>query len=814
MINYRKIFIVIFLCSSSSLAYEIALTRLFSISLWYHFAFMIISIAMLGIGASGTILSLYPKLRNLSNIGTYSLLLGVGISMSYLISNQIPFEPVRLSWSRIQILYIGIYYITLSIPFLFAGLIIATAFYSISEKSGLLYGADLLGAGTGSIGILYLLTICGPDNAVFIISSIPLSAAFTSGGKRIKTISLILIVLIIFLFIYHPPFINLRMSPYKGLQSALRYPGAEHLKTYFSPFSRIDTFKSPAVRFAPGLSLRYLNALPEQIGFSIDGGETNAITAIRGGKVVSPSSYLNFLEYLPSALPYEMRNPSSPPFRKWGIGGLADVLILDPKGGLQAAVAEYYGSLNIYKIESNPLLIKVIRKDFNEFSGSIYSENTRSGLGRSWLNSGHRKFDIIDISLTGTVPYGSFGISENYRFTVEAFKEYISHLKPDGMISINLFILPPPRMELRLLNTVITSLEELGIKDIERQVVAIRSWGSICILIKKMPFSPGEIEAVKVFSKDRWFDLIHYPGIKEDETNIYVRMPSNEYFTTFKSILNPETRRLFVDRYIFDTRPVRDDNPFFHYYLKLKNTKMIYKIMGEKWQYFIEEGYILPAVFIQVLFFSLILIALPATAMKKVKVKAKAEVEKKYNLSFGLNLLPYFAFLGIGFMFVEVSLIQKIILPLENPSYAVATVLTSILISSGTGSLLSYRIPVMRNPSVAIVISLLIIAYSIFLPTISDIISPYPMTVKIISLFFTLTPLSLLMGIPFPTGLKILGERNESLIPWAWAINGCLSVLAPILTIMLAMVIGFKIVLWIGALMYMMAFVFIKKYAP
>jgi len=409
--------------------------------------------------------------------------------------------------------------------------------------------------------------------------------------------------------------------------------------------------------------------------------------------------------------------------------------------------------------------------------------------------------------MMGTSPSGYFGISEDYRFTVEAFKEYLSHLKSEGILSINLFILPPPRTELRILNTATKALEELGIedKDIEKHIAAIRSWGSICILIKKSPYTFNELDAIRNFSKDRMFDLIYYPGIKEEETNIYVRMPSNEYFSAFKKILNPEARKRFADAYIFDVKPVRDDNPFFHYYLKLKNIKAIYKTMGEKWQYFIEEGYILPAVFIQVLFLSLILMILPIIKY------GKAKVERKNNLNLNLNLLPYFAFLGIGYMFVEVSLVQKMIFPLENPSYAVTTVLASILISSGIGSLLSFRIPVLKSSVVTIIISLLIIAYSKLLPTISDIISQHPMSVKILLVFFIFMPLGLLMGIPFPIGLKILGEKNESLIPWAWAINGCLSVLAPILTIMLAIIIGFKIVLWLGALAYLLAFVSLRR---
>jgi hypothetical protein len=177
-----------------------------------------------------------------------------------------------------------------------------------------------------------------------------------------------------------------------------------------------------------------------------------------------------------------------------------------------------------------------------------------------------------------------------------------------------------------------------------------------------------------------------------------------------------------------------------------------------------------------------------------------------------MTLLPYFAFLGIGFMFVEVSLIQRMIFPLENSSYAFATVLTSLLISSGIGSLFSYRIKVLRSAAITFVLSLLIITYSLFISPVSDIVSPYPIPLKVLLVFFILMPLGIFMGIPFPAGLKILGEKGESLIPWAWAINGCFSVLAPVLTIMLAMIVGFKIVLWLGASAYLMAFITLLRF--
>lgn len=774
----------IFLFSFASLSYEIALTRIFSISLWYHFAFMVISIAMLGIGASGTVLSLYSKLNHTSRIGVYGLFLGASITLSYIATNQIPFDPVRLSWDRAQLIYICLYYIVLSVPFFFFGLCIAAALSGASEKSGLLYGADLLGAGMGSIGLLCLMNIMGAEKVVIISSSIALTGAFVIGGRKIRVVSALLVLLNSLTLLFTGA-IEPRMSPYKGLQLALKHPGAEHLKTFNSPFSRIDVFKSPAVRFAPGISLTYLEGLPEQIGLSIDGGETNAITRAEN------KGPLNFLRYLPSALPYE-------------IGRSGNVLVLEPKGGLDVLLARYYGSGNIYNVDSNPLVIRVVRDKLEDISQGIYSKDTWHGMGRSWLKKRGAIFDIIDLSLTGTAPSGTFGIAEDYRFTVEAFKEYLIHLNENGMLSINLFIIPPPRTELRLLSTLIESMEGIGIGDISSRVIAIRSWGTICILVKKSPFTPEEIEGTKRFAKSMRFDLVYLPGIRGEETNIFVKMPSNEYSMAFMKILNPGTRATFQNDYIFDIRPVHDENPFFHYYLKLKNIKAIYEVMGARWQYFIEEGYLLPVVFVQVMLLSIVLILLPIFSRKHRDNHPSPPFSK--GGTEGFVFLTYFAFLGIGFMLVEVSLIQKMILPLENPSYSFSVVLTSVLISSGLGSLLSHRVSMMRSRYVLFLISILITAYSIFVPAISDIVSPYPIPVRVAFIFIVLIPLGLLMGIPFPLGLSLLGRGNPNLIPWAWAINGCFSVLSPILTIMVAMAVGFKAVLLMGAAAYFLAF--------
>lgn len=747
---------------------------------------MVVSIAMLGIGASGTALFVYPKLKPTKKtesvsirIGLYGLLLGVGITLSYIASNQIPFDPVRLSWDRTQLSYICLYYLILSIPFFFFGLSVSTVFSCLSSSSGLFYGSDLLGAGTGSIVLLYLMKILAPEHSILLVSSVALTGAILNGDRKVRLASVLLILLNASILLMPTTFTSPRMSPYKGLELALQYPESKRMGTFYSPFSRIDVFRSPAARFAPGLSLRYLDALPEQIGVSTDGGDINAVT------FPGDEESLRFLKYLPSALPYVLNRDDN-------------VLILEPKGGLEALLARYYGAGNIYRVDSNPLMIEVIRGKLRNFSQGIYEAGTWTGLGRSWLRKRVDKFDIIDIPLMGASASGSFGITEDYRFTVEAFREYMIHLKNDGVLSVHLFIIPPPRVELRLLNTLIASMKELGMQDIDKKIIAIRSWGTICILAKRVPFTAEQLRAARNFSREMRFDLLYLPGITEEETNVYVKMPSNEYFRAFSSILDPVTRESFQHSYIFDISPVYDENPFFHYYLKLKNIVLIYGIMGGKWQYFMEEGYLLPVVFAQILVLSAVLILLPVLIRRHKNYPDKHKLLK--------SPLLYFASLGLGFMFVEISLMQKMILPLENPPYAVAAVLTSLLIGSGIGSLLSEKVKYMRSRFIIVTISLLIIVYSLVLPTVSDIISSYPIQLKIACMFIFLTPLSILMGVAFPLGIRNLGVENPDMVPMACAMNGYFSVLAPIIAVMLAITIGFKAVLWMGAGTYLLAF--------
>jgi len=768
----------------SVLIFEISTTRLFSIYLSHHFAFIVVSIAMLGIGSAGTCLSLHiekPFKRLQDRLSVYSFLAGITMIGGYILFNHISFDPIKFSWDRLQMFYFFLLCFIPSIPFFFSGAMLSTTYYTLSREATPIYASDLLGAGGGSLFVVLLLNNAGPEYAVISASTISLISSMILGSKRFRSLSLIILLINSLLLIIHPDFMDLKISPYKNLSLALKYPDSEHIKTYNHSIARIDTFRSAMIRFAPGLSLKYAESLPEQIGIAIDGGELHAVTRVDG------EEELRFLDSIPSTIVYNLKNEGS-------------ALIVDPGGGLPVLMARRHRMREIHKVESNPLMVDVIKNDLGEFSGRIFEDHTWKGLGRSFILRSKTFFhyDTIDISMTGTTVSGPFGIMEDYRYTVEAFKEYLRGLKDDGILSISMYLLPPPRREFRVVLTTIKALEETGIKEIQKNIVAIRSWDTMTVLIKKRPFTEEEIRIIKDFIKERGFDFVYYPGIKEEETNVYIKTSEREYFRGFQSIVDPDRRDEFIKDYIFDIEPVHDENPFFHYYLKIGNIGEIYNLMGKKWLYFIEEGYLTPFLLVIILSLSILMILTPV-------------IIRRGRIRPDIRVLLYFSMLGLGFMFIEVTLIQKHILILENPVYSLSLVLTTILISSGSGSILSSRFKTLQDSMILPVLSCIILIYSLMQPAIFRAIVPLPPVVKASVSVLSIIPLGLFMGIPFPMGIRLLGEKKPALIPLAWATNAFFSVLAPVMTIMIATSTGFRSILYIACVSYLIAYVCLKR---
>lgn len=787
-----KTYLAIYLVSTAGLTFEISLTRLFSLMQGYHFAFMVISIALIGIGAGGAMLmigSWSKKFHTGKFHATLAGLFSITSLLCYIAANNLLFDTVRAAWSKLEFLKIFLQYIFLSAPFISVGMIISSAMRSMPDRIHRIYLFDLAGAATGCLLVLGVLSYTGAEGAIILSSILALSASFIfyrPDSLRTTLVPAIAILILTFIIFGPGRLMDPRISPYMGLSSALNFPGGKLIETLFSPSGRLDIIDSPAVRSAPGISLSYQKALPTQRGFTINGGGLRTVTGGEGDR--------SFLRHLPMSLPYRIIEKG-------------DIFVVDAGGGmgLLSAMENGYGSLS--GSETSGVIIDAMRGSLADFSGMIYDKTgVLHGAGRHVLKGLGRSFDIIQVELTDTLGSSSSGIGglqESYSLTVEAFSEYLNHLNEGGLISTSIYLLPPPRGEVKLLSTIVKALEEGSSQHPEKSIVAIRSWGVATLLVKKGFFDIDEILKIKRFCTEEGFDLIWYPGMKREEANIRNRFKTPIYYDLFTRIMEVDGRDTFLNEYIFDLSPSTDDRPFFSQTFKMDRMRETYETAGAKWGILIEGGYLLPIVFIQALFASILLILAPLL------------ISKERSVTIG-TLLPtsiYFAAIGVGFMLMEITLMQKLIPALGEPVYAISAVLFSILIASGLGSYISGRNQLIRENAMRLLISLpvLILIYAECIGWAVEAISSPPLLIRFVLTFLFLLPLGMFMGIPFPTGMTLLGKKQTELIPWAWCINGSFSVVSSVLAMMIALVFGYSTVILLAALSYLIAFAaFIK----
>ena len=787
-------FLGVFLVSLAALSFEVALSRLFSVALSYHFAFMVVSLALLGYGASGSFLTLFPSLlqKRPALFFSYSaMLFSMTCVGAYLAANSIPFDPLRISWDRLQLAYLFADYFLLSVPFFFSGLCVSGALTHLASEAGRIYFSDLAGAGVGSLFVLFLFMPLGSKGVVILPALVAALGALFFGIKgpacrRAVVFSAVLLGFLIFLLVIQPSILEVRISPYKSLKTALWHPESRVLDTRWNAFSRVDVVESPLVRFAPGLSLTFLKPIPPQLGITTDGDDMTAITRYDGRE-----ASVAFVSHLPDALAYRVVE-----------GGR--VLVIEPGGGLGVLMALVLGGRKIDVVFDNPLVFQMVSQEYGEFSGDILKDPrvvTVVKNGRSFLRRTKTAYDVIQyspLSSLGASSTGIRGLHESYMFTVEAVVDFFNHLKPEGVLSITQYLLPPPRQEIRLVHLVLDALARMEIPEPERHLAVIRTWGTFTLLLKRTPLSEAEIRRMEDFCKGERFDTVYFPGITQSQANRYNRFSRPIYFEMVQNLLSEAGRKGLVREYLFDLRPATDDNPFFFNFFRFKKIVPLYRAMHKKWQPFVEGGYLVPVVLIQAIIASAFLILLPLVFRRRDSFSGQQ--------GFRLWILAYFALLGWGYMFVEIVLIQKLILFLDHPVYAMATVIFGLLGSSGLGSLLSQRVTKQRL-KVTLVALLFLIGFLVwgYLRVLPFMISHflgfgfgYREAISLIFLF----PLGFLMGMPFPLGIRFLKQVAPNAIPWAWCANGCFSVMGAVLSALLALGIGFSGVLIVAGTVY------------
>jgi hypothetical protein len=775
----------VFLLSAATLVFEIALTRVFSVAQWYHFAFMTVSLALLGFAASGTVLSVFPRLlrRNLSSLlSVLCLLFSASVVGGYLASNHVPFDSYQLALDRRQIVYLAVYYLSLAVPFFFSGLAVAAVLTAAPEQAGKAYFANLLGSGLGCPAAFLMLTWGGGEATVVTAALMGAIAALGLSWRRswkgfalAAALGFVLAVCLPRL----PPVFEIRMSPYKALSNSLRYPGARTAYRGWNAFSRVDVMESEGIRSAPGLSYAYAGGLPPQKGVFTDGDDMSPLTS------ATPGTDLGFLDFLLVSLPYRLLSDPS-------------VLVLEPGAGLDVLVAEHGGASEIVAVNSNPLTSSVVRDLYSDYAGGLYSRDKVTVVsedGRSYLSRSRQQFDLIQVSLADSyrpVGSGAYSLSENYAYTTEAFIDYLEHVKPGGMLVVHRWLQTPPSETVRTLGLAITALESTGAEDPSRHIVALRSLYTGLLLVKRQEFGQDELDIVREFSQEKRFDLVYYAGIRPDEVNRYSILEEPLDYEAYTALLDTKDREGFYTSYPFDVRPPSDDRPFFFHYFRWTQTPEILQNLGKTWQPFGGSGYlVLLALLALVLVASLALVLLPLALLR-----GKGEIR------YGKRLFLYFLFLGIGYLFVEIPLLQRFILFLSHPVYALATVLFSLLTFSGLGSLASPRLA-LRKVMAGLVV--LLACYPLLLPILFRWLLGLDLGFRVLASVIMLAPLGFLMGVPFPAGIRLVGRVAPGLVAWAWAINGCASVLSSILAVMIAISHGFSRVLFAGGLAYALA---------
>ncbi len=808
----KLVYLGVGLASGSAPAYEIVLTRLFAIAQGYHFAFLVVSLALLGFGASGTALALVGRdTRPLSpsSLPLLSAFLAASFPLAYLVADYLPVDPYRLAWSLGQSFWLAGYLLALAVPFFLAGTVQGLALSLWSRSATRIYAASLAGSAFGCGAALGVLSGVTAERSLLVIALLGTGATLAfalarpplcplrswRGGPTVAIAGSLVIAAGLALW-QAPSWFDLRLSPYKTLAQILRYPDAQVVDQRSDAFARIDVIKSTSLRSAPGLSLGFQGAFPEQIGLVVDADNLYTLT---------PRDQVSrqLLDALPVALPFALRPDSQ-------------VLIIEPGGGLDVWAALAGRARSITVVDKNPALVETIRQQ----PGNPYAEpgvRVVTTDPRGFLARTATRYDLIDLALSTNfrpVTAGAFTLSEDYAYTVEAFRAYLDRLTPRGILVVQRWLQLPPSEELQAGALLVEALYQTGVSRADEHLVALRSFNTMLLLAKTEPWTAEEIDQVREFATSRQFDLVHCPGLKPEETNRFQRLQSDVYYESFSKLLD-SPGQLFAD-YDYDVRPPRDDRPFFFHFFKWRQLPTLIGLLGKTWQPFGGTGYLLllgllGAVVVMALFLILLPVLVLAKRDRLATAASQGEGPSSATRLSRWRLVAYFSAVGLGFLLVEIPLIQRFVLLLDFPVHAFTMVLFGLLVFSGVGSLLAERVP---WRAALLLLAGLIVAYALLLDRVVSWLLPYPLALRLGVAPVLLAPLGLLLGIPFPRGIALLHARAHAYIPLAWGVNGFTSTLSAILATLIALSFGFRWVLLAGALAYLCALSLVPLSSP
>ncbi len=745
----------------ATLLLELSLTRIFSVVFYYHFAFLAISIALFGLGVGGVlsyVVSAWP--------GTLYRKLGlVSLINAGMVLAAVMFVLTR--GAEVGTLDLGVIYFTTALPFLGSGIIVSLVIGETIERVERIYFFDLFGAAGGCLALVLLLNAFGGPNTVIAVSVLFASAAaiwFTLAGMRAGRIASVFVGLMLTMLV-------IGNTKYHFVE--VRYAKGEKLRqeqfTKWNSMSRI------------GMAMK-------------DGGEMIFIDADASTAIAN----FDFNHLSPTDLGYLLHDgPSIPYLLRPG----AKTLVIGPGGGWDIARALATGSHDVTGVEINPIIgTEIMRKKFPQLSRQLYLRpdvHIHIEDGRSFVRRSPEKYQVIQATLVDTwasTAAGAFALSENNLYTTEAFRDYLSHLTDDGLLTFTRWGFDPPRESLRLVSLAIAALGDLGEHDPARHVLVGRiggkadlaGWGAQdTVIISRKPISDGDAARAREAFAAAHMTAMYVPG---DRAN-------NE----FGQLLLAKDPLEYERNYRFDITPVSDDRPFFFYTVQRRDVAKFLLDSGRAAD--VKVNVAVPKLF------SALIVSIVAVAVILVLPPLVLGTKLPHERSVRSFLL-YFLAIGAGYILIEVALIQKFVLFLGHPTYALTVVIFSMLVSSGLGSFLSRKLIDDQNgrlvAALAIAAALVGVLAAIVQPVLTAGVG-LPLVVKMLATVIMIAPAGFVMGIPFPTGLRLLEKRHEPSVRWAWSLNAAASVLGSVSALVLALYLGLVETLLIGGGLYLCA---------
>ncbi len=758
--NWPLLYLAVSLTTAATLLLELSLTRIFSVVFYYHFAFLAISIALFGLGVGGVLSyvvagwkgSLHRKLGMLSLVNAALVLLSVSV--------------VLTRGATVGIFDFALIYFTGALPFLGAGMIVSLAISSTIERVDKVYFFDLLGAAAGCFALVGLLNTVGGPNTVVAVSILFAAASaiwFSMEGYRAGRIFSVALGLF---------FAMLIVANMKSHFLEVTYAKGQKLKTgesWWNSISRIGLGKD-----GDGMMI-YIDA--------------DASTAVANFDFnhLTPHNIQDLLHQGPS-LPYNLR-PG------------AKTLIIGPGGGWDVSRALASGSHDVTGVEINPIIgATIMRKKFPQLSNNLYLRpdvHINIEDGRSFVRRSEDKFQVIQATLVDTwasTAAGAFALSENNLYTTDAFHDYFSHLTDDGILAFTRWGFEPPRESLRLLSLASVALRGMGEAEPWRHVIVgradsarIAGWGATdTVVFSRKPFTATDIDRARAALKEAGMTAVYLPGDP----------PANE----FGQLLLAKDPDAFERDYTFNITPVDDNRPFFFYTVQPRDVRaFVLSTGGQSADNKVNVAVLnlFYAMAVSVVAVAIILLLPPLVLGTRLPADPSVR-----------SFLFYFLAIGAGYILVEVALIQKFVLFLGHPTYALTVVIFSMLVSSGAGSFASRSLIKDDPRRLLIALTIAAVLVAILAVVAQPILSAgvgLPLFVKMIATVLLIGPAGFVMGLPFPTGLRLLEKRHAPSVRWAWSLNAAASVLGSVGALVLALYLGLVGTLLIGGSLYLLA---------